>query len=339
MKKRINLLIACGTGIVLMCPNYVNAQNNDPLKDTVVIRLEGSDKILFIGNDMETMMEYKKSDSLKMLFLTDWTKALDQEQLTSDAAVVHYFVHGSGKRRLKAENAEFSTNTVDVGFEMKRLDLDLPKYQYILYDMEKKYQWQIYVANPEQLKAQLEKVSIDMAVQQITHNKKDSRKNFKITVNTTNDRYEITDRKGAKTKSIEFVPLYGVSIMGTLPAATLGSEVLYSISNKYGSGLFKFGIGTNSYALVDMANAEISNVNLLVSYEAKILFNLNGGSKTRNEHWLGLQGGFMQSTGLFNNAFKFGFLYRDNGPLKYSFDLIPIPRKQTVFSVSVYFPF
>ncbi|MES2689478.1 MAG: hypothetical protein V4658_03695, partial [Bacteroidota bacterium] len=138
---KIKMLLASVAFIALAQPN-VSAQEvhvvhvdhkQVSFADTLVLKLNAGNKILFIGDNFKEMANYTQADSIKTLFMNDLDQALSKGQLSKETQKVYYFIHANGKRRLKAENPDYNENSVDVAYEIKRLDLELPKYEYHIY--------------------------------------------------------------------------------------------------------------------------------------------------------------------------------------------------------------
>src|SRR4051812_24687730 len=103
------MLLACGIFIALTQAAVfakIDESSGHDLNDTLVIRLKGDDQIFVIGKELKLMVEYQQADSIKQLFLNDYRKALEEHVVSRDMQTIHYFVHPSGKRRIKAETAE-----------------------------------------------------------------------------------------------------------------------------------------------------------------------------------------------------------------------------------------
>lgn len=308
--------------------------------DTLVIKLKGSDKILFVGDELKQMVKYQNADSLKQLFINDFEKATNDHSLSKDVQLVHYFVHESGKRRLKAENPEFSDNRIDPAYEIKRLNLDLPKFQYIIHDLNSGYEIQIYVDDPEELKAILSAVILNDAIHFAATDKKVLRRTYKLEMTgESNTTYKITGKTQGRQDAIWLGPSLGVGILGNAIAPVAGFDLMLSLSDKYSVGKFKTGLGYNVFPIVNSLNGEISNVNIVESYDLKFLFNQNVGTRGKS-NWIGLQGGLMKSYNMstYNNAYKIGLLYEGSGSFNYAFDFIR-DKDKYFYGLTVKIPF
>ncbi len=346
MKKL--LLLACG--LAMACANPLFAQKegvtqvdllytDDSPSDTLVIKLSGSDKILIIGGNLKDMYKYKQADSIKTLFLTDILVAQANNTLNAEATKVYYFVTNNGKRRLKAENVDLTENAVNVAYELKRLQLDLPKYEYHLFDLKNEYQIQIYLADAKQLKTQLENTNLGSAINFVNTNaKKDFNRTFKLELATENG-YKITNKTQGRSDALMINGSLGVGLIGNTIAPVAGIDMFLYLSNKYSVGQYKLGLSYNAFSVVNSINGDVKGVSLINSYSIKLLQNLNDGDPI-NQQWLGLHGGITKSNDLqsFDNALKFGLLF-GNKTMNYSFDFIRDSNKNWVYGLTVYFPF
>jgi hypothetical protein len=286
--------------------------------DTLVIHLQNNDKILFIGRKMEHMLRFQKADSLKMLFLNDFEKALSDHSLTKEVQTVHYFVHGSGKRRLKAENPEYSDDKkVDVDYEIKRLNLFLPQYQYFIHDLSSGYELQIYINDPEQLRNTLTGVHLNNVIHSEVLNKNikySVRSCYKIEITTDDDNYKISRMIGAPRGNISISTDFGIGVFGNTIAPIFGPSFQHRWLDKYNVGKYKAELCIYYFPLVNMNSGKVTGVSMVSSYDLRLM--INPEIRSHRENWLGLQGGFMKSKGepsCFNNAFKWGLVVERPG--------------------------
>lgn len=345
MKKL--LLLACGL-IIASTSNHLFAQKDDIIRvdlldndarinDTLIIKLSGSDKILLIGGDLKDMHKYKQVDSIKTLFVNDITAAQNNNTLTTDATKVYYFITTNGKRRLKAENVDLSENAVDINYELKRLKLDLPKYEYHIFDLKNEFQIQIYLADPKQLKALLESTNIYNAIDYTNTNAKDDFKRiYKLELNTENG-YKLGIKTQGRTDALMLNGCLGVGFLGNSISPIAGLDMMLDLTNKYSIGKYKLGIGYVAFPFVNTVAGEVKNVSLINSYVLKGLINLGNN---RDINYLGLQLGIMKSDDIksYDNVFKFGILQQTKH-LNYSFDFISDNNKNWVYGLTVYLPF
>jgi len=346
MKKL--LLLACG--LVMACTNPLFAQKegvtqvdldytDETSSDTLVIKLSGSDKILIIGGNLKNIYKYKQADSIKTLFLSDILLAQANNSLNAEATKVYYFVTNNGKRRLKAENVDLTENAVNIAYELKRLQLDLPKYEYHLFDLKNEYQIQIYLSDAKQLKTQLENTNIESAINFVNTNaKKDFNRTFKLELATENG-YKITNKTQGRTDALIINGAFGVGIIGNTIAPIAGIDMLLYLSNKYSVGKWRTGLSYNVFPIANTLNNEVKSVSLVNSIALKGLYNLNEENKD-NPFYIGFQIGLLKSNDIksFDNAFKWGILLSGKS-LNYSFDIITDTNKNTLYGLTIYLPF
>jgi len=346
--KRL-LLLACGL-IIASTSNNLFAQKTDviladldnnetQLNDTLIIKLSGSDKILLIGGNLNKMHKYKQVDSVKTLFVNDITAAQNNNTLTTDATKVYYFITANGKRRLKAENVDLSENAVDINYELKRLQLDLPKYEYHIFDLKNEFQIQIYLADPKQLKSVLENTNIYEAITYTNNTaKKDFKRTYKLELNTENG-YKLGNKTQGRTDALMITGAFGVGLIGNTIAPVAGIDMLMYLSNKYSIGKWRLGVSYNVFPIANTVNNEVKSVSLVSSYELKGLLNINQESKD-NPFYIGLQIGLLKSNEIksFDNAFKWG-IFHSGKNLNYSFDIITDTNKNTLYGLTIYLPF
>jgi hypothetical protein len=345
--KRL-LLLTCG--LIMASTNLLFAQKqgitesdllytNDSPSDTLVIKLSGNDKILIIGGNLKDIHKYKQADSIKTLFLSDILLAQANNSLNAEATKVYYFVTNNGKRRLKAENVDLTENAVNVAYELKRLQLDLPKYEYHLYDLKNEYQIQIYLADAKELKTQLESINIEKAIDFVNTNaKKDFNRTFKIELATENG-FNILNKTQGRQDAIAINCEVGVGLVGNTMAPVAGVNLFLYLTNKYSFGSYKFGLSYNAFPVVNTLGGDVKGVSLLHSYSLKAYRRPNFGNKD-NDYWLGMHLGIMKSNDLqsFDNAKKFGLLL-GHKVMNYSFDVILINNKDFIHGLTICLPF
>lgn len=323
MKKL--MLMAYGAFFVL-AQSTVSAQENKPnvkhvpalgenlssYHDTIVINLQGNNKIIFIGNALKKMGKYQKADSLKMLFLNDFEKAVSENSITKEVQTVHYFVHGSGKRRLKAETPDYSDDKVDVDYEIIRLNLDLPKYRYFIHDLSSGYELQVYINDPGQVKNILDSVNLNGAIHYSGICKKGytgaALRSYKLEINADHNNYKLVNVTKGLNDQIQISGVLGIGILGNVLSPMLGANLDFAFADRYAIGKFKAGISISAFNIVSMNAGKITGVSLVRSYDLNLMYNLSSG--THKNYYVGLQGGFMKSNELspFNNALKSGIV-------------------------------
>jgi hypothetical protein len=319
-------------------PSFLQRQNNSyqmqqkSYSDTLIINLQGSDKILFIGKKLEWMVRYPNADSLKMLFLNDFEKAVSGNSITKEVQKVYYFVHGAGKRRLKAETPEYTDNKVDVDYEIKRLKFDIPKYQYVIYDLSYGYELHIYINDPEQIRNILTAVNLNDAIHFKEIDKKTIRTCYKVEINANDNNYRIIKKTSSWRHVFSASPNMGISILGNIVAPGFGMDFGIIWLDKYAVGKYKVEFGYNASSIVYMNSGKITGVSMVESYNLRTMINLN---TTSQACWYGSQAGFMKSNELspFNNAIKYSLIF-EKPRYTYSLDMITDRNRNKIYGLT-----
>jgi hypothetical protein len=342
MKKL--MLLACGL-LIALTQAKIDAQtireNTElaPFSDTLFIKLKDGNKILITGAPFKKLIKYAKADSLKMLFLSDYEKGIQEQTIPANTTSIHYFVHPTGKRRMKAETAEYSDSQVDVDYEIKRLDLDLPRYQYNIYDLARKYTIQIYVANPDQLKQVLSSVSINDALTEIARDKEQYSKNFKLEVISENNGFRVSDKIKRGSDMLWAGFSLGAGLFGNTPVPVANFGLTILLNNKYDVGISRYGLSFSGCPLVEMTNGEVQTINYVQIFAANYLWNLNKVN-TKKESWFGFELGLVRSSiGSYNGGFMTGIIFEPKGSITYSFRAIYDKHNNGVPFLTVMLPF
>lgn len=332
MKK--TMLIA---GVILLpfLNQQVNAQNSDLATDTLTIKLKGNNQILIVGQTYAQLKSYEeKADEVKTSFAIDISKAYSTNALTKTETQVHYFYNNASQRRIKAEQAEYSDRGVDIEYEIKRIQLNLPKHRYTVHDIGNNQTWEIYVSNPDSLLNQLGEISLKEAIQKALSEPKILRKQTNTIVSTDSSSYGISGKKAERLNTFEAAPFMGASIIGNRISPALGLTYSFVKRNKYNIPIYKIGLTQTMLHLVDGSSTEFRNANLLFSNDLFYVRNYNFRSK---DNYLGIGA----QVGTILNSYKFGFLLEGVGRTNWSFDLIyptnrsPIyPTKPFLFSLT-----
>ena len=274
------LLLACGLFIALYTTHLwsqnaaLTTSGIDPgtaFNDTLMVLVPDGNKILITGKPIKELMAYAQADSIKQLFATDYEKALAANTLSADAPLLHYFVHASGKRRLKAEVGEYADGKVDVSYEITRLNLDLPKYRYVLHDLQSGVEMQLYLQQPSQLLTVLKEINLSEAIRAAGREKRSFRKIVKTEITPDNGLFKTVDVKGKTLQSIELNPSIGVTLLGNTLAPVLGLDLYYRSRNKYGISNYKVGLGISATPMVSTLGGEITKVSFVRSNEIRFL--------------------------------------------------------------------
>ncbi len=304
------------------------------LNDTIIFMPDPHTKVFFIGDDLKKMAVYGKIDSLKMLLITDLEEAKKNPSFPAYSKMTHYFVHPNGKRRLKAESADYMEQEVDVAKEKQSLNLDLPPYGYIIHDLSNDWELQIFVKEPEQISG-LASVKLNESIAVIAKNRKLQNKNFRLDIEKTQQGWAVKNKFSVKhNSSIVLVPAIGISLIGSRWSPFFGADVLYMYSNKHARPIFKTGFGWLPYTFTELKDDKLSDLSIISCLEVKFLWNASLKTSAKSK-WVGFQAGWLQdktyawtgnvafqNPGPLNNAFKVGFLLEGFGPFNFSIDQV-----------------
>jgi hypothetical protein len=337
-----NMLMACGLLIVLNAPK-LNAQNCEDAKpvrmDTIQLVLQGNDQVHFIGSSLKKLSNYNGGDSIKMLFITDWTRAVSEGTVFNNSRNVHYFVHRSGKRRLKAESPDFAT-TVNTADEIRRLDLNLPSHHFVLHDLERNVEMHLYLADPSTISEKLGAVSFNEALSGSGATTRELRKNYHLRLQQSKDgSIAKKDFTRIRTGVIEMKPAIGLSVVGNQTAPFAGIDLMLALPNKYGIPQIKFGPEYTGFVFADMHRFDVQSMSFVQSLTGKFAWNIQQSSS--KPIFFGLEGGMVFDSGKGNldKGFKMGMFVENQGPFTYGFHWITARTGQTVYGVAVKFPF
>lgn len=345
------MLTACGL-FMAFCATHLYAQaqegvyvvhldeNTEVFNDTLVIELGGNNQVFFIGDELKKMKTFTRADSVKMLFMNDLDQAIRSGAVKEESQRVFYFIDRTGKRRLKTENPEYNEHTVDVDYEIKRLNLNLGKYEYHIYDLASGYRFDIYLDDAAELKKLLGGISLNEAILYAgTALKKELKRSYKVSLTSENNGFRMKSRTQGHYGSIELVPSFGAGLLGNTPAPVIGLDLWMRLTDKYSQPKYKIGAGFETFPFVSSVGGEVTGVSFVRSYTLKLAMNF-GNSKNK-PYWFGIQGGFMNSNEIksYNEAVKAGIIFEGLGRLSYSFDLIRDTHKNSIYGLTVKLPF
>lgn len=320
---------------------YVDAEFQDEIySDTLHIELSGKDKVLLIGKEFKELGFFaEEAEALKTTFIADLKAAYASGKLSGEEQEVYYFYKNASQRRIKAEAAEYSEKRVDLAQEMLRLDLNLPKYKFVILDLAHQMEWQVYVENPSELAAKLEAVNIKQAIAVGVANKKFRRQSTQLWVKTDSSAYSISHYQHKRQLSFSVGPAIGLSVIGSKMAPNLGIWAMFQNQNKYGNALFKLGLGLTQSMFVDFNEGKITNNLNFNTIEGLIAF--NSGWQAKKAKWVGLSGGMISAPieSDLNNASKFSIHTEGYGPFAWSFDMIGTRNNYLIYGLTLKFPF
>lgn len=307
-------------------------------RDTIMIIPDSTCKVLLIGKELNEMINYSAIDSIKNLLIADVEKARKQAAYPAQAKLTYYFVHPNGKRRLKAESEDYMEPQVNVDDEERSLYLDLPPYEFIVYDFKAAYRCQIYLKNPNDLK-KLASISFKDALVAASLKKKTVNKSYRIDLTKSDDNWKVENSYANKLDEIELGYSAGLSLIGSRWCPMIDLNLSLILNDKYRHPQFKIGLAYGIYSYADWNKTEITNLAYLSSYDLRMMFNLS----LDKQKWIGIQGGLIttgfESQSSLYNKFKMGIVSEGLGPLNLSLDVIFIKKKEALYSLTLKFPF
>lgn len=248
------ILITCWIAIALIEP--AKAQDR-AFTDTLIVRLEGKNQVHITGSSLEAIMAYTGTDSLKQLFIADLDKAMKNNAIADDTRKLHYLVSPNGQRRLKAALDPASEEPFNLEREAKRMELDLPPYEYIIYDIKRSVEIHIYLEDHSNL-AMLGNLRLDEAV--VSVKKKEAQKHYRIDMQRTETGYKISDRKNSRTNTFEIAPTTGIVLLSNIPSPLLGTDVSFNFNTKYNVPLARIGLSTSYFMLSEYSDGRFTNI-------------------------------------------------------------------------------
>lgn len=320
---------------------YETEVHKNALSDTLSISFGGQGKVLLIGANFNDYKAYAaQAEQTKTYFINDLEKAYNQKQISAQTQEVHYFLYNTQKRRIKAEAPEYSENKVDVNYEIKRMELDLPKYRYVVHDLAAGMEWEIYVSNPDSIIPQLGELGLQHAIETALANKKQYRKFVRIDLDNN---FGINNTPVKRLDMLQISPIISVMFLGNTISPALGGNFELGFSNKYGIMQYRASLLLYGLSLLQTTNNEITGIDFVNAYEGRFLINMHGNAQVE-PFWVGIQAGLLKSKDLntYNNAFKFGFTYERRN-IGWSFDLIKPEdswkSQKAVYAVTIRLPF
>ncbi len=324
------------------CSAALTAQTekeNQQIKDTIIFTPDAQTKVILTGDELKQMVKYKKIDSLKLLFISDLEEARKQPAFPVNSKTTYYFVSANGKRRLKAESEDYTEQEINIATEKKSLDLNLPPYEYIIYDFSNNYECHIYLKDPEQISA-LKNINFGESFTAIEKNKKLMMRNYRVDLAKEDNRWKVKDSASLKSMSIYVGPAFGMSLIGSKASPMINVNAIFEKNYKNGIPFYKFGIGYTANVFTEMTDKKLSDLTLLSSYEIKYMLNYNLRTSNSKPKWIGPEIGWLteQHNGPLNNKFKAGIIMDGVGPVGFSFDVIFLqPRVMTGITVRLNF--
>jgi hypothetical protein len=228
-------------------------------QDTLVILLEGSNQVHLIYENGKKLQKYERADSLKNLFIDDFKKALNAGMLPEDTRIVHYLVGANGKRRLKAET-DSAEQVFNLAEEKRRMLLDLPKYHYIIYDLDKNVELHIYLENNQALDL-VAIAKLDDALNKMEKKKFTFHSVYAMRMQNGNIvQTDIT--RGKARLEIITVPYAGLALIGNNLSPNLTIDIAFRFYNKYGINKGQIGYRPENFIISSFHGDSIRNLDL-----------------------------------------------------------------------------
>jgi len=302
MKK---IILTIYLGVELLSFNQLKA-NQESLKDSIIIHGSKDFKVLIIGDALSDLLKYKRADSIKTLFMTDWNQA-KAKGLSMNSRETHYIVHPSGKRRFKAESEDFQEPAFNLNRETQSLNLNLPTTVYYLYDLATGIDIQVYVSTPDLL-TELANLSINDLLLLPVSDRYSLKRSTSVEIKRLETIWEVTWRQWPPKDQIEITSLFGAGLIGSKLSPEVGMRIALLRNDKYGEPKWSAGLSYQINLLTDYANNDFSNIGVIRSINAHWLMN-RGGNGAALWKWIGLQAGYVHlSPGVLNNSFKIGLI-------------------------------
>lgn len=313
MKNKI--LLTAGIYFLLYLPTMY-AQNGNRLsdfRDTLAIKPNADIQIFFIGNTLEKMAKYKKADSLKTLLIDDWEKAKQESSYPAASKTTHYFVDPNGKRRLKAESDDYQEPALDIRKEIRSLRLNLPLYEFIIYDLANNYEIHVYLNKPEQLVA-LKNISLNEAIFSIAGNAQAQRRYYRVDLENINGQWKMSQHFSSRKLEIGVTSCINLSVFGSQLSPGIIMGGCLTLYDKRAIPLYGIDLLYNTNFVGGDLNYNWGSINYIESIDLRILSNISYKGKYRTRRtgsgdWLGVNFGYMLPSGtndLLDNKFKYG---------------------------------
>jgi hypothetical protein len=345
------MLLTAGLCSTLYLP-AISAQNESKgreLRDTIVIKPDADVQIFFMGNNLREMAKYKKADSLKTLLIDDWEKARHEPSYPATSKTTHYFVHPNGKRRLKAESDDYQEPALEVRKEIQSLSLNLPPYEFIIYDLANNYEIQLYFNKPDQL-ADLKNINLNEAISSITGDAQALKAYYRVDLENSSGQWKMNKHFSNRKLEIGMVGSINLSAIGSQLSPGISLGACFTLTDKLAIPVFGIDLLYNQYFFGGNINNNFGNLNGAQSIDLRILYNDNLFKNVKHytkQHgasdWAGFDFGYMLpstadvSSPLGNN-FKMGLsLYFNRVNVTLDWIYLTNPNN-TVFQFTVAMP-
>lgn len=330
------MLTALGLCLAVICPSSAQDVN---INDTIIISPNEDAKILLLGNSLREIAEYSSVDTVIAFLIEDLQTAAANPDFPRNSLVTHYFIHESGKRRLKAQREDFAEPELNVEREVESLNLDLPPYLFHVHDLSKTIDIKIYIKDPEKLSL-LKDAHIANAFIIVKEDKKTLRNHYRLGITRSGDSWIIKDKVRYTIDQLQIEPAFGVGAIGDKwsPCSQLGVYMMFT--DKHGQPSVKAGASASAYAFHDDFFNDFDGAYVLVSIY-KLEFKFNQFRTRKIPQWLGLGIGWSDSSKGYplDKKTVVSITSEIISPLKVSFDMIRVNKHSSVNGFTLLFSF
>ncbi len=337
-----NMCKTCWLIIAATFLSFYAKADNEIFQDTLVIKLEGQNQIRLYTPSFAFLETYNKADSLLQFFISDVEKANVGKAKQEWPKTMHYMVHETGKRRLKMQDDEFTSNEFDLLAETYRLDEQLPASHYTLYDLKNGVQIVIYLESAEKMSL-LNNLNLQALIKQTLAFKDEIKHEYRLDFTSQANTLSKISQRRKRTDQIEISPDVNVLLIGNLLTPTIGLEARLRLSNKYGTPTYILGASVKSYIFNNITSNELKGFNSNLGIDLRFLTNLNDEEK--DPLWLGLEGGIILppsrdiNVGLKGTSYRFGISTSIMGNVHVSFGSIINSKEEWIPTVGIRLPF
>ncbi len=302
MKNQVRLVLllwAC----LLVSQSFL--ATTTPLRDSILIEAQANCKIIFIGEDVSTLLKYKRADSIVSLFVGDLMAAKDKGAAL-DARTSHYLVHPSGKRRIKLQNEDFQEPAFNLKNETASLSMNVPPYAYYIYDLQASVEIHVFLGSPDQLPT-LTSLQLTDLLHTYDANKRTIKRYTSLELKKHDQNWVSSWRQLTPNDQLEITSLFGGALIGSKLSPEVGIRMSLVRKDKYQSADWSIGLTYNVNMLTSFVNNDFSDIQVVQSINA--YFMLHGNMFGADNRSIGLQVGYLfAGGGLLNKSVRVGLL-------------------------------
>jgi hypothetical protein len=275
-------------------------------QDTLQIKLQGRNQVLYTGNSLEKLTKYHRGDSLKTLFFADLEKTLAAGTFAELPKRIHYFVNQQGKRRLKAEINEDAATKFDLAYEKKRMELDLPPLHYTIYDLPRHVEIHFLLEDSAAFEM-VNQTELNKAIKTLHKDRNKLTGLGTYQVEQVGFGFEKRKRKKRQNLTIESTASLGALLLGNQPSPLLSFDMFMTIPLASNTVAIRLGGSYTGFMLTDFQDGRFGNINPGNFWDGSLQFSID---RSKN-NWFGISFGQLSTeepAGLPHNSFKFGLL-------------------------------